>query len=129
MTPIEWTRALDPSVSHAAQMQTVATEVRKHLGAAFDKDIDGALATVELVDGLWPPNAVRGSEMAVARQRLYRVLRSLATHQLADCCERDEPVVKFGKERRPWLWVKPGTGQGAVQPAVHACPHCGGKLP
>lgn len=70
------------------------------------------LSTTDLVELLWPQQFVQGDGI-LARKRLYKALKALATRGLADCCERgqQEERVIGGVKRfaHPWRWHAPKT--------------------
>ncbi len=53
-------------------------------------------------------------------ERLFQALKAQAAHDLHDCWQPGEPVMRMGKQVRPKVWRAP---------KAKTCPHCGGVLP
>ena len=115
MTPREWDALLAPSVSKADVWVLVERAARAVLENVDPKRI---LSTNNVVQMLYPREAVQSVSADNARDRIYAALLVLATKGLSDCCHRGEPQGVFmGRPKRPWLWHKPV--------AVEVCPTCG----
>ncbi|MDR3562067.1 MAG: hypothetical protein P4N59_11615 [Negativicutes bacterium] len=114
--------SLDRPLLLAAEWQVayphVANVVREYLSTL---PVYEMLSTDELVEHLIPPASCRGDDVTV-RNRVYKALAALATHDLADCATRgpERRMAKLGKNIRPWLWHAPVP----LEPGTITCPHC-----
>lgn len=98
-----WLPKLAPGIHWQKAYADVEAAVKGYLEGGGD-----TLSTNELVEALWPEQFARG-EGITARRRLYKALLALATHGLADYCERGpEKKLRHGtRVIQPWVWRAP----------------------
>lgn len=104
-----WSNALDPNNSWQKAYETVHHEARGYLTQMPGPSI----STNALVEALFPLMSTRGAG-AEARDRIYKALKALATHDMKDCATYKDPEMLYGKQIRRTIWLKP-------RPKCEAC--------
>lgn len=129
MTPQQWNEALAEGVAWQKAYAEVEKQARAHLIA--NPCFDAGCTTEELVEALYPAKLALGDGI-LARKRIFKALKALATRGLADCASRGPARVlgnrKSGVKIRPWLWHDPTEPNDEAEGSGKTCPHCGGAL-
>lgn len=126
MGNVDWRAVLAPDQPWQVAYPIVAREVREILA-------DGPPVTSAVLSILLYPTP---REQKI-RERLDRALDALATHELADCAKRGNPIKvrmrsPYGRwitvVKRPWIWGLWGS-RNPEAAETRVCPHCGKELP
>lgn len=118
MTPGDWNKIL--------AKDTPWEDAYPHVENAAKLILEGSpltpLTTDELVEALYPERQAVGDGI-YARRRLYKALKALERHGLAEYCSKGEPrmMKRLKKMIQPRLWH-----ERRPRPT---CPHCGQMMP
>lgn len=108
-TEQKYNACLAPSQPWARRLAFVAGEARAVLATFSTQRV---ISTKDLIEMLYPESLARGGDSHLARKSIGRLLRTLATGDLADCARRG-PVAKVrGKVVHLWEWGAPQTADG-----------------
>lgn len=133
-TETKYNACLATTRTWAQRLAFVAAETRAVLSAFGHGRV---VSTKDLIELLYPEQLARGTDSHLARKSIGKLLRALATGELADCARRGATVRIYGKPVQIWEWGCPQTSDGlpvfnpeyVERPTQsRACPHCGGSL-
>ncbi len=105
----KYNACLAPDQPWARRLAFVADEAR-HVLAKFGTQ--RVVSTKDLIELLYPESLARGGDAHLARKSIGRLLRTLATGDLADCARRGPMAKVRGKVVHLWEWGAPQTADG-----------------